>query len=123
MILVDTSVWVDHLRATESGLVRLLEQGAVLVHPWVIGELSLGSLARRYEVLALLRDLPQADVATEAEIDSFIDRHELFGLGLGYVDVALLAATRLTRDARLWTRDRRLAATARRLGVVAGPAG
>ncbi len=116
MILVDTSIWVDHLRAGDAALARLLERGAVLTHPWVIGELALGTLAQRQEVLGLLAGLPRAEVATAAETLRCIDHHRLHGLGIGYVDVQLLAAAHLTPDARLWTRDRRLAAAATRLG-------
>lgn len=115
MILVDTAVWVDHLRGRGSLLAGLLERGEVLGHPWVTGELALGHLRGRAEILRLLGHLPQATVATAAELLAFIDLHELFGLGIGYVDAQLLAATRLTDDAQLWTRDRRLRAAAERL--------
>lgn len=121
MILVDTTIWVDHLRVGHPVLARLLDRGGVLGHPWVTGEISLGSLSRRSEVLGLLRALPQAQTATTAEIDTLIDRHHLFGVGIGYVDAALLASTLLTREARLWTRDRRLATVAHRLGVAEEP--
>jgi len=119
VILVDTSVWVDHLRAGDSALRNLLESGRVLGHPWVTGELALGNLAQRREVLGLLGGLPQAQVASTDEVAGFIETHRLYGLGIGYVDVQLLAATRLTR-ARLWSRDRRLAVAAQRLDVDAG---
>ena len=121
MILVDTAVWIDHLRAGDAELAALLEHGAVLAHPWVTGELALGQLRGRAEILRLLDDLPQATVATPAELLVFIARHELFGLGIGYVDAQLLAATMLTDGARLWTRDRRLLATAERLGAAHAP--
>lgn len=119
MILVDTSVWIDHLRAGLPTLSHLLDGGSVLGHPWVTGELALGSLGRRPEVLGLLANLPQATVATPNEVLTLVERHELFGLGIGYVDAQLLAATRLTPDARLWTNDRRLTAAATRLGAAA----
>src|SRR5712692_874439 len=83
MILVDTSVWVDHFRTGHSTLVRLLEDGVVLGHPWIIGELALGHLSKRHEVIRLLGGLPQATVATEEEIVTLIDRHRLYGLGIG----------------------------------------
>jgi predicted nucleic acid-binding protein len=108
VILVDTTVWIDHFRDGDALLVRLLERGEVLAHPWVTGELTLGHLRNRAETLKLLSHLPQATVATAAELLAFIERHKLFGLGIGYVDAQLIAATRLTDDARLWTRDRRL---------------
>lgn len=108
MILVDTSVWVDHLRASDEILVRLLESGRVLAHPFVIGELASGNLARREIVLSALSDLPQAIVATDQEVLRFIDHHTLFGRGVGYFGIHLLAAVRLTAGAELWTRDKRL---------------
>lgn len=117
MILVDTAVWIDHFRDGDPLLARLLERGEVLGHPWVTGEIALGRLRSRAETLRLLGHLPQATVATPAELLPFIERHELFGLGVGYVDAQLIAATRLTGDARLWTRDRRLRAAADRLGA------
>jgi predicted nucleic acid-binding protein len=121
VILVDTSIWVEHLRGGDRVLVDLLERSAVVGHPWVTGELALGHLRGRSEILRLLGQLPQATVATAAELLAFIDRHELFGLGIGYVDAQLLAATRLTGTARLWTLDRRLAAAAERLGAAYTP--
>lgn len=123
MILVDTSVWVDHLRAGDRRLATLLERGAVLAHPWVIGELALGRLSQREEILRLLAGLPHAEIVTAPELAVFIDRHELFGIGIGYVDAQLLASAFLTPDARLWTRDKRLAAVAERLGAQASPDG
>ena len=116
MILVDTSVWVDHLRTGHSTLVRLLEDGVVLGHPWIVGELALGQLSKRHEVIRLLGSLPQATVATDEEIMTLIDHHRLYGLGIGYVDAQLLTATQLTANAALWTGDRRLAVAASRLG-------
>lgn len=123
MILVDTSIWVDHLRVGQPVLARLLEQGRVLAHPWVTGEIALGSLSQRQQVLGLLGGLPQAEVASASEVATFIEHHRLYGIGIGYVDVQLLAATRLTADARLWTKDTRLAAAAARLELVADPPG
>lgn len=117
MILVDTSVWIDHLRAGDTELVTLLHDGVVLTHPWVTGELALGHLSQRSEVLGLLHNLPQATVATDAEVLDLIETHQLSGVGIGYVDAHLLAATLLSAEARLWTRDRRLAAAAARLHI------
>jgi predicted nucleic acid-binding protein len=121
VILVDTSVWVDHLRATDETLAGLLNAGMVLAHPFVIGELALGTLAQRQTVLTALSDLPQATVATDQEALHFIDRHTLFGRGVGYIDIHLLAAVRLTADASLWTRDKRLHAIAGQLGLATTP--
>ncbi len=119
MILVDTSVWVDHLRAGDKTLAGLLHAGTVLAHPFVIGELALGNLRQRALVLSALSDLPQASVATDTEVRQFIDRHALFGRGIGYIDAHLLAAARLTAGASVWTRDQRLQGIADRLGLTA----
>ena len=115
MILVDTSVWVDHLRRADAALADLLERGAVLMHPFVVGEIACGSLARRAAVLELLQHLPMAEVADTDEILSFIDRRGLHGQGIGLIDIHLLASTALTAGARLWTRDKRLRAAAEAL--------
>jgi hypothetical protein len=117
VILVDTSVWVDHLRTGDKVLVDLLEAGMVLSHPFVIGELALGSLRRREQVLEDLSCLPGASIATDAEVLHFVARHALAGCGIGYIDAHLLASTRLTAGAALWTRDRRLHDIAGRLGL------
>jgi predicted nucleic acid-binding protein len=119
VILVDTSVWVAHLRRGLWALEQLLEQGDVLGHPWVTGELALGHLARRHEILGLLGALPAATVAEPFEVLTLIERHGLPGMGIGYVDAQLLAATMLTPGAALWTDDRRLAAAAVRVGCAA----
>lgn len=87
MILVDTSVWVDHLRASDDVLVGLLESGRVLTHPFVIGVLALANLAQREIVLSALSNLPRAITATDLEVLHFIDRHKLFGRGVGYIDI------------------------------------
>ena len=117
MILPDTSVWIDHLRLGNRVLASLLGAGTVLTHPFVIGELALGNLRQREVVLEALSDLPQAGVATDAEVLHFIDRHHLFGRGIGYIDVHLLAAVRLTAGAALWTQDKKLRGVAEQLGL------
>jgi len=117
VILVDTAVWIDHFRAGDALLTGLLERGEALTHPWVTGELALGHLRGRTEILRLLGHLPQATVATGAELLDLIERHELFGRGIGYVDAQLLAATMLTDDAELLTRARPLRRVAERLGA------
>lgn len=119
MILADTSVWIDHLRADDKTLAALLDTGRVVVHPFVTGELALGNLRQREVVLASLQNLPQAVTATDDEVMGFIDRHTLAGVGLGYIDAHLLASTQLTVDASLWTRDKRLLGVASRLGIAA----
>lgn len=116
MILVDTSVWVDHLRRGDSGLVDLLERSAVVMHPFVVGEIACGSLRDRASILELLQDLPRAVVADSDEVLGFIERHVLHGKGIGYVDVHLLASVALTEGARVWTRDTKLHRVAAALG-------
>ena len=117
MILVDTSVWVDHLRSGNAALARLLDSSAVLAHPWVTGELALGNLSRREEVIGLIQSLPQATLATDDEVMRLIEQESLYGAGIGYVDAQLIAASRLSRDTALWTRDKHLAAVTARLGL------
>ncbi len=109
MVLVDTSVWIEHLRKGDAALSAVLETGQVLMHPFVLGELACGNLNNRAGLLALLRALPPAPVATADEALGFIDRHQLMGRGIGYIDVHLLASAALAAPARLWTRDKRLA--------------
>jgi hypothetical protein len=121
MILVDTSVWVDHLRASDEMLASSLDAAMVLTHPFIIGELALGNLRRRETVLSALSDLPSAIVATDAEVLHFIDRHTLFGRRIGYIDIHLLAAARLTTGAKLWTRDKRLHGIALQLDLAMIP--
>ncbi len=115
MILVDTSVWVAHLRSGEAQLVDLLEGNAVIMHPFVVGEIACGSLADRALTLDLLQHLPMAVVAESHEILGYIERHSLHGKGIGYVDVHLLASAAIG-GTKLWTRDKRLHAVARELG-------
>lgn len=116
MILVDTSVWVDHLRSSDAQLVDLLERAQVVMHPFVVGEIACGSLANRSTVLELLRDLPAATVAESDEVLAFIEHQALHGKGIGYVDAHLLASVALTGRAQLWTRDKRLLVAAQALG-------
>ena len=118
MILVDTSVWVEHLRHGLPRLAMFLQEGEVLIHPWVIGELACGNLRNRSQVLELLQGLPAATVASDAEVLLLIERDRLMGRGIGYVDAHLLASARLSH-CRLWTQDRRLAAVAQQRGLAA----
>src|SRR5579871_240779 len=111
MVLVDTSIWIDHFRSTNRTLESLMDAVQVTVHPWVTGELACGNLGNRSNTLYLLRSLPQALVANEDEVLFFIDKHALSGKGVGYLDMHLLAAAALG-NLRIWTRDRRLAETA-----------
>lgn len=117
MILVDTSVWVDHLRAGDDQLIELLNASRVIIHPFVTGELACGNLHNRDATLALLGDLPKAPVADDDEVLFFIEQHRLMGRGIGLVDAHLLAATRLLPSARLWTRDKRLHTVGVALGL------
>ena len=112
MILVDTSVWVDHLRRGDPGLAALLDRSIVLMHPFVLGEIACGSLTDRASILELLQNLPGAAVAEGDEVLRFIGHHALHGKGIGYVDVHLLASVALTEGAKIWTRDRRLSSVA-----------
>lgn len=114
MILVDSSVWVDHFRRPEQRLVHILEAGEVLTHTLIIGELACGNLAARRSTLELLHALPKADEASNGEVLTLIERGRLHGTGLGVVDVHLLASV-LLGDAELWTRDQYLAKAATRL--------
>jgi len=116
LILVDTSVWVDHFRRRNEQLASLLLDGQVLGHPCVHGEVALGHLRRRSEILGLLSELQQARTATDEEALKFVEGHALQGSGVGWVDVHLLAAAALSR-ASLWTLDRRLAAVATGLSL------
>ena len=118
MILVDTSIWIDHLRQRDERLSNLLNQGQVLAHPFVIGELALGRLQNRAAILGALQDLPQAPVAMEGEVLRFIEQNALYGMGIGYIDAHLLAAVRLAPGTALWTRDKRLLAASTSLGLV-----
>ena len=107
MILVDTSVWVDHLRRGDAPLAQRLLGGEVATHNFVIGELALGGLRKRGGTLNLLRALPRLSSATDDEVLYFIEQRGLSGKGIGYVDAHLLAAVAM-HGARLWTRDKRL---------------
>ncbi len=117
MIVADTSVWAEHLRDGHPELASQLDSGMILTHPFVIGELALGHLRQRRVVLKALLNLPQATAATDEEALHFIDSNTLFGRGIGYIDVHLLAAVRLTPGTRLWTHDKRLRAVATDLGL------
>ena len=117
MILVDTSVWVDHLRTGEPRLAASLTAGSVCIHPFVIGELACGNLRNRRAVLSLLAELPTVPTATDAEALGFIEHRTLMGRGIGYVDLHLLASAALSTTARLWTHDKRLATVAAELAL------
>jgi predicted nucleic acid-binding protein len=112
VILVDTSIWVNHLRRHDAVLAAHLEAGEVLCHPYVIGEIGLGVLKQRREVLELLAALPSASMVSHDEAMTFVEQRRLAGLGVGWVDIHLAASAVVSR-AKLWTADRRLANVAR----------
>lgn len=119
MILVDTSIWIDHFNAADPLLMGLLVDERVLAHAYVIGEISLGSLRARDVVLGALRDLPAAPMATPEETFYLIEQTKLFNRGIGYVDSSLLASARLQPGVTIWTRDKRLGKVAGELGLAA----
>jgi predicted nucleic acid-binding protein len=116
MVLVDTSVWVSHLRTSNPALETLLNDGNVVIHPFVIGELACGNLHNRAEILSLLKLLPLAAAAKPEEVLLFIENNQLMGRGLGYIDIHLLASSRLS-GAALWTLDKILAEVSRELNT------
>lgn len=117
MILADTSIWIDHLRRPGARLTALLAANVVSVHPFVIGEFACGSLPNRAVLLAELADLPRAPLAAHAEALGLLERYDLGGCGIGWIDVHLLASTLLAGRSQLWTRDKRLHNIAREIGI------
>ena len=120
MVLVDTSVWVNHLRKGDIQLEELLLEGEVVCHPFVIGELACGNIKNRSEILILLQDLPKAPTIDLTEYLYFIEQNHLSGTGIGFVDVHLLASSKLS-GIPLWTNDKRLKETALELKVFSNP--
>lgn len=116
MILVDTSVWVEHFRKRVAGLETLLNEGQVVCHPFIVGELACGNLKNRSRILSLLNTLPMAHIAENEEVMHFIERYRLMGKGLGYIDMHLLASAMLTTTP-LWTLDKRLNSISTALGL------
>ena len=117
MILADTSVWVDYFRGNDLRLAEILDARGALIHPFVLGELMLGGLLQRPEIISDLRALPRAIEAASEEVATFIESHRLHGRGIGYVDAALLASVKLDSGVQLWTRDRKLSAVAVELAI------
>lgn len=117
MILVDTPIWIDHLHKSEPRLVALLQDGKAFIHPYVVTELALGNLTRRS--LRAFSKLPECRVGAHWSVMEFLDRRDLHGSGVGFVDVHQLLSTHLTDGLTLWTRDRRLRTVAEELGVAA----
>ena len=116
MVIVDTSVWIDHFRTDNDILKELLTDAEVVCHPFVIGELACGNLKKRNEILTLLEALPSAPVVNEEEIRFFVEKNELMGKGIGLLDVYLLAASVISAIP-LWTMDKRLRSAAKELDV------
>jgi predicted nucleic acid-binding protein len=116
MVLVDTSVWVSHLRVGNVGLEKLLSGGEVVCHPFIIGELACGNLKNRREILAHLQSLPMTILAEDEEVLEFIENNQLMGKGLGYIDVHLIASAVLT-DVPLWTLDKTLDKLTKKIGI------
>ncbi len=116
MVLVDTSVWVLHLREGNIGLERLLNDGDVVRHPFIVGELACGNLKNRIEILSLLQAIPTATEVEHEDVMQFIENHLLMGSGLGYIDMHLLASALLT-EVSIWTLDKRLDEISTKLGI------
>lgn len=116
MVLVDTSIWISHFREGNSHLKELLEEGSVVCHPFIIDELACGSLKNRKEIISLLKALPEVQTAESDEILQFIEGKRLFGTGLGFVDIHLLASSLLTK-VLLWTADKSLQTAAAKLSI------
>ncbi|MHB8371020.1 MAG: type II toxin-antitoxin system VapC family toxin [Leptospirales bacterium] len=117
MILVDSSVWIDHLRKGESVLGELLNACRVMIHPFIVGEIACGNLKNRDEILTLLQNLPAMPCATDDEVLIFIEKQGLPGKGIGYLDAHLLTSVSLSGTGFLWTRDKRLLSVAQSLGL------
>jgi predicted nucleic acid-binding protein len=116
VVLVDTSIWISHLQTGDAHLKQLLEQGEVACHPFIVGELACGNIQNRTKVLSLLRALPMASMAEHGEVLHFIDGHSLMGIGLGFIDVHLLASALLS-SVPLWTADRQLMTASAELNI------
>ena len=117
MILVDSSVWIDHFNKSDSHLIEILDQSEVSVHPMVIGELALGGIRDRGTVLDLLDDLPLAENASHPEVMALIETRQLYGRGLSFIDAHLLASAAISPETSLWTRDKRLRSAALEMGT------
>jgi predicted nucleic acid-binding protein len=119
LILADTSVWIDHLRSGNKDMRTHLDQGRIVIHPFIIAELALGSLKDRTKTLALLDLLPQVRVARLNELRITIEARRLYNLGIGLTDAHLIASVLIDSPTLLWTRDRRLRHVAENLGIQA----
>jgi len=117
LILADTSIWIDHLRSGNQEMRRHLDQGQIVIHPFIIAELALGSLKERTKTLALLDLLPQVEVARTSELRLMIESRRLYNLGIGLTDAHLIASVFIDSPTLLWTRDKRLRKAAESLGI------
>jgi len=117
VIIVDTSIWIDHLHDGEPAMAALLDENLVLMHPFVLGEIALGSLRNWQKMMTDLSKMPLATRADDADVMRLIHGHQLQGTGIGFVDAHLLASAMITDETLIWTRDRRLSAVAARLGL------
>ncbi|MGA6987144.1 MAG: type II toxin-antitoxin system VapC family toxin [Terriglobales bacterium] len=117
MILADTSIWIDHFRSGNKQLRKHLNEGQIVIHPSIIAELALGSLAQRAKTFALLDLLPQVPVAQLSEVRRLIEARRLYSLGIGLTDAQLIASVFINPSTLLWTRDKRLRKAAERLGI------
>jgi predicted nucleic acid-binding protein len=120
LILADTSIWIDHFRSVDQEMRKHLNHGDVVIHPFIIAELALGSLPKRGDTLALLDLLPQVPVAQSSEVRFTIEARHLYNLGIGLIDAHLIASIFMDLSIRLWTRDKRLRKVADGLGIHAG---
>jgi predicted nucleic acid-binding protein len=117
VILADTSIWIDHFRYGDAELRKVIDEDRLLCHPFIVGELALGSLRERDAVLAFLAAQREVTIATHSEVITTIDRYSIFSMGIGYTDAHLLTSTLLDRRSSLWTRDKRLVAAAQKVGA------
>lgn len=121
MVVVDTSIWIDHLAKADERLQQLLLNGQVLMHPYIIGELACGNLKPRDEILEMLAVLPAAPLAQDHEVLYFLNANQFYRQGIGYVDAHILSSVALLRTATLWTRDKRLSHLAQKIGLAFQP--
>ncbi|MBC8129367.1 MAG: type II toxin-antitoxin system VapC family toxin [Rhizobiaceae bacterium] len=119
MVVADTSVWIDHPTSTAESLQALLNAGRILMHPFVVGEIAVGSLRQRLTILAFLGALPRVDIVPDDDVIAMIERERLFSIGIGYIDCHLLASVSGRPGTSFWTRDKRLRLAADRLGLSA----
>jgi predicted nucleic acid-binding protein len=120
-VLIDSSVWVGHFKRRNDHLVELLEEGAVICHPYIVGEVACGTPPSRKDIIGMLAELESAPVATQQELLALMDKRQLYGRGCGFVDMSLLAASLLSETARIWTLDKRLENLAAELNLAYRP--